>query len=119
MKTICKKTILSKSRPVLHTFKLTVTIKNKIKFDIYYRRELSYTDSYISSCLELIDMNKDIDYYLKELNKLVNFPTGNYLTEDSILNNITDKIERNKVFKLVYCIKSIVINTINGTSASS
>lgn len=104
---------------VLSTFKLSVTIKNKIQFDIYYRREVAYTDAYVSNCLNLIDINKDVDYFLKELGKLVSFPTNSYLTEDSLLNNITNKEKRNKIFKLIYCIKNIVINTINDTSVSS
>lgn len=110
-----------KSIPKLTTFKLEVTIKSKLQFDIYYRQEVAYSDSYINNCLQLIDINKDVDYYLTELSKLVSFPTDSKLPieEYKILEGITNKEERNRIFKLIYCIKSILINTIDGTSVSS
>lgn len=104
----------------LTSFKLEVTIKGKLKFDIYYRQEVAYSDSYIASCLQLVDINKDVDYYLTELSKLVNFPTEDLPVEEyKILEGIHNKEERNKIFKLIYCIKSILINTIDGTSVNT
>lgn len=103
----------------LTTFKCDVNVKDIFKFTIYYRREVDFSPETIKSVLNSFDNSEEVNILINKLKNLIDLPTNEILSEENIFKNITERSLRNDIFNIIYQIKSIFINMLDGTSVSS
>ena len=73
----------------------------------------------IKSVLNSFDNSEEVNILINKLKNLIDLPTNEILSEENIFKNITERSLRNDIFNIIYQIKSIFINMLDGTSVSS